>query len=94
MVYLAEQNFGLKHVTIVTDLRCFEKLGPSLVINLLFDHHLLSESLPMILNLSNQFNCVGVFTIECVHNEQYFSHILDKVTTVSNILTFLGAFYR
>ena len=21
-------NFGLKHVTIVTDLRCFEKLGP------------------------------------------------------------------
>ena len=28
VVYLAEQNFGLKHVTIVTDLRCFEKLGP------------------------------------------------------------------
>ena len=24
-------NFELKHVTIVTDLRCFEKLGPALI---------------------------------------------------------------
>ena len=35
IIVFLQRNFELKHVTKVTDLRCFDKLGPGLLVTII-----------------------------------------------------------